>query len=204
MQPLRQALRSWISRDPIKLPPEGRDQQLVYMLDHKYTDASLSLEALKGSDLAKARALARFAKPYGYVVYLADVERMVNGGVDEGYNDHYNDYRGNKYRKWYDGEDEDEDEDEDDEEEEDGGIHAIIDELETETNFRRLVDAHGRLLATDYAFDEDCIIQPDYFGDCEPDEETDYEGYTGNAGASATHWYRPGVSQEALTVARAS
>lgn len=43
--------------------------------------------------------------------------------------------------------------------------------------------------------DENRIVQPDlYESDREPDDE-DFEGYTGNEGASATHWYRDAVSK---------
>ncbi|KAK6385442.1 hypothetical protein LTR65_009136 [Meristemomyces frigidus] len=40
--------------------------ELLYMLEHQYTDASLRLDKLKGPDLAKTKVLKRFADEMGF------------------------------------------------------------------------------------------------------------------------------------------
>ena len=75
-----------------------------------------------------------------------------------------------------------------------GGYHVVEECLEESISLKRLVDLEGHLLAHDIALDEDAIIQEDPF-DREPDKE-DYEGYTGNAGASATQWYHDTVCKK--------
>lgn len=61
-----------------------------------------------------------------------------------------------------------------------------------------MVDLDGHVLGQGITIQEDDDGQEDPF-ERDPDDE-DYEGYTGNAGASATHWYRDTVSERHLKV----
>ncbi|KAK5123057.1 hypothetical protein LTR85_003253 [Meristemomyces frigidus] len=54
---------------------EGSEDPAIYMLEHKYTDASVHLRTLKGADLARAQAIQHFAHDQGLVLYLASMER---------------------------------------------------------------------------------------------------------------------------------
>lgn len=55
---------------------------LVYLLEHKYTEANLKLSALKKNDLARAQCLQGLSRELDLVCYLATVERMVDGDCD--------------------------------------------------------------------------------------------------------------------------
>jgi hypothetical protein len=57
--------------------------KMIYLLDYKYTDASLRLDALKGCDLEKAQRLFSVCGEYGFTLYLASMERKVCGTADD-------------------------------------------------------------------------------------------------------------------------
>ncbi|TIA52683.1 hypothetical protein D6C79_01885 [Aureobasidium pullulans] len=92
----------------------GETDKMIYQLDHKYTDASIRLNSLKGGRSTESTALTR------------------------------------------------------------------------------VVDTDGNVIATDLDIEEDDIVQPDPYEDRDPDEDS-YEGWTGNAGATSTHWYKDSV-----------
>lgn len=153
------------------------------MLEHKYTDASLGLQGLKGADLAKVQALQHFAETRDMVVYLASMEKEITGAADEPYGGYGRRRRGYQAYGY----------DDDESDEDDGGHHEITDEIDSSLTLKRVVDIHGHEVVTDVDVSEDEILQEDPFDDREPTDES-YEGYTGNAGATATHWYRDAVS----------
>ncbi|KAI4233146.1 MAG: hypothetical protein LQ349_004580, partial [Xanthoria aureola] len=66
--------------------------------------------------------------------------------------------------------------------------HELAEVYDNSLRLRTFCRANGQLLARDIDIEGENIIQDDAF-DRAPDKE-DYEGYTGNAGASATHIYR--------------
>jgi hypothetical protein len=174
---LRSALQLWQRKlddddddDQDNPPPE----QLLYLLDHKYTDASLKLNALKGVDMLKARILQRICPEENFYFCLASLERMVNGSVE--------DVWGGRYSDGYDSE-------------ANGGgddFHHMFDKHETTLKLTKVVNLAGRAIGEEIDIEEDDIIQDEPFEDREPDDE-DFEGYTGNEGAFATHWYRDTV-----------
>lgn len=178
---LRNIFASWRT---LRLPHPGGVDKAIYMLRHQYTDASISVAALKHSDSAKAQRLLAACEDGAFSVYLASLKRTVVGSVeDDGYNgygfhDYYND-------------DSEEEEDDDD-----GGPmgdpHHILEIIEDELVLERIVDINGNEILRDVSIDMDDIIQPDPFDGREPDDQ-DYEGYTGNEGATTTHWYRDTV-----------
>ncbi|KAH9810911.1 2OG-Fe(II) oxygenase superfamily [Teratosphaeria destructans] len=143
---LGQALASWSAL----LTAENQIQSAIYMLEHRYTDASLRIDTLKGPDLAKAKAVQHFAAQNGLVLYLASMEKYI----------------------LYDGDEED--------------------ELDSSLKLDRLVDVGGRKFAGGISIDEEEIISCDPYDGRDPTEQT-HEDYTGNAGATSTHWYRDTV-----------
>ena len=54
---LRDALRSWVSADPVARRAVGQHGELIHLLEHKYTDSNLSFANLKRTDRAKIAAL---------------------------------------------------------------------------------------------------------------------------------------------------
>ncbi|RYP55025.1 hypothetical protein DL768_000341 [Monosporascus sp. mg162] len=192
---LRPALESWL-RD-VKT---GRRKAtpLYYVLSHKYTEANISLQALKTTDRVRVQALRAACSELDFDLFLTTLEKTQTGNVEEEYG--YGRY--DKYSRYDDYYDEDEDEEDSDSD----VYHAIEDILETDYCSKGIFDLEGNKVASSIPFDEDDIIQEDAFGD-EPDGE-DYEGYMGNwvsnadmvlsylqelthnQGPQATHWYR--------------
>ena len=134
---------------------------LVYLLDHKYTDAHLRLSALKGLDKTKAEYLQATHVEASVCLYLANMEYSKSGAAEEDYSSTF---------------------------------HELEDIFEENMMFRRMVDLDGHLLAQDIQIDESNVVQGEPF-ERDPDNE-DYEGYTGNVGASATHWFRDTASRK--------
>lgn len=179
---------------------DGDTNYLYYLLDHTYTESNLSLNALKGADLYQMQCLKDACDKLNVSLFFGLLEKEVQGGCDESYEheDPYCDY--------YDDDPDDEDEDEDADyynggrgidrgEEEDYDWHPFVDIIETEISIKRLVAADGRTVRQNLKLDEgeleERLIQDveDPFKKAER-EETDYSGFTGNEGVSATHWYR--------------
>ena len=163
-------LKSW-SR-AIESSDSMMSDHLVYQLEHQYTIANLSFQSLKGLDRIRAEHIKETSAAANVCFYLASMQHEKSGEVEDGGYDHYSrqDYGSS------------------------GGYHVIEECLEEKISLKRLVDLEGHLLAKNIALDEDAIIQEDPF-DREPDKE-DYEGYTGNAGASATQWYHDTVCKK--------
>ncbi|KAL9580360.1 MAG: hypothetical protein Q9212_004541 [Teloschistes hypoglaucus] len=144
---------------------------LLYQLEHEYTEESLKTNALKGLDKLKADCLNDVCSQNDVGCYLASCEKMESGGcAGDGYNR-------------YDGYDDDEEEEDDD----DDGPHFIEDVLDSSLQIKRLVDLDGDLVGRDIDVNEEDFIQDEPFAR-EPDHE-DYEGYMGNSGQDATHFY---------------
>lgn len=156
--------------DPDEIP-----QTKAYMLEHHYTEASLSFNSLKGKDLQIATYLKEAAAETYVYFCLANVERTVVGGCDD-YDSRYRGYRG-----YY------------DEEESDEEFHTIEDVIEQDISLLYVAGLDGSEIGRDMPFGEDHLIQKDIFDDLSPDDE-DFEGHTGNEGATATHFYRRTVA----------
>jgi hypothetical protein len=139
---------------------------LIYLLDHRYTEASLSLDRLKGVDSARVQRVAVLAEKHNFKCYLATVEKVVSGGVDED---------AGRF----------------------SGPHTIFDTSESSLELKTVVDLDGKVVLADVPVEEEDFVQKQPFNR-KPDEE-DYEGYTGNEGAYATHWYRSTVRRSVVT-----
>jgi hypothetical protein len=164
-------------------------KQAIYLLEHKYTQSALNINSLKGADRLRAKELLSICDDYGYTLFLASLEREVMGQADE--NDHSHDFSENE-------DDEEEEEEEDRNEEDDNSsqyagdsYHRIWDVCDESTTLTRVVDAEGHEVFKDIPIDEKDIVQVRPFK--QKPNKSDYEGYTGNEGATATHWYKDTV-----------
>ncbi|POR35594.1 Uncharacterized protein TPAR_04224 [Tolypocladium paradoxum] len=164
---LRHTLRRWLAEGGA-----SRKRKCIYhVLDHDYTEANVSLRGLKTRDLAQVQVLQDMSSELPVEIFLALLEKEEMGSCEH---DHW----GSRYsrRGAY------------DDEEDESGFHALEDVLESSYKVKTLVDLEGRLVTQDLRLDEDDILQEDCFEDLEAEEE--YEGYMGNSGPTATHWYR--------------
>lgn len=166
---------------------------LAYMIDHKYTDANLRLDHLKGKDAFLTRYLQATCQDQAFRFSLANVEHTKSGGCEDTY-DPYDHYGGRHGYDWenYNDDDEASTSDGDGDSGSSGSALDTYHELEelydTSLRLRTFYRANGQLLAKGIPIKEMNIVQEDPF-DRAPDSE-DYEGFTGNAGASAAHTYR--------------
>ena len=175
--PLRAALETWSCCSTFDNPKEDSENELIYMLDHQYTDASLSYANLKTSDRARAGALSRFARLFNYNVFLASLESSMYGNCEIEYP---------SSERYVSDEDEPSEGDEKD-------FHYIEEELGRDFKLRRVVDLNGTLLVQGINTLEDSILQNPSLEERSPEDE-DYEGYTG----IATHWYRDSVGKHSI------
>lgn len=155
---LRQALESWSH----EVKTGRREAEpLYYVLEHKYTEANISLKHLKTIDQARVQCLQMLCSELDFDLFLTTLEKKDIGTAEGGYGyDKYDDY--------YDEDDEEEDDDED-------GHHDIEDIIDTEYTAKFIFDLAGNKIVSSVEFGEDDVIQEDAFGD-EPDKE-EYEGY---------------------------
>ncbi|KAK5016330.1 hypothetical protein LTR60_002081 [Cryomyces antarcticus] len=156
---LKDVLRSWHQS---AVHTDHAPRKLIYILEHKYSDASLEYDQLKGKDQLRAKTLKNVGAEMGFDVFLASLEREVIGGAEE--DSPYGGY---------------------------GDFHKIVEEAEEMLKLDRVVSFDGSEIQRDVDIDESDIVQVNPF-DRDPDEE-DYEGWTGNEGCNATHWYRDTV-----------
>lgn len=147
--------------------------KLIYPLEHAYTPAKLSFDALKGADAAVAGVLVGAAEQAGCDLHLALVSIWESGDAEYlGY------YGRRRYRSV------------DDEEEEDPAdfsVGDVYDRKLTLSDWRR-PDAKPANLG-DFPFVEEELCPPDAFEGLKPDEQHFSEA-TGNEGASFERTYR--------------
>ena len=145
------------------------------MLSHKYTEANLKMEHLKGKDRSKAQCLLQACQKQGYSLFLANIEQEVFGICDEdedGYGYGYG-YGGGGYSRSI---------------HEDDDIHSMCDEESRNLTLKLIVRPDGSVRARELPLEEENILQPSPF-DRRPDAE-DYSGCTGNEGVTTTYFYR--------------
>ncbi|KAF2087833.1 hypothetical protein K490DRAFT_65113 [Saccharata proteae CBS 121410] len=190
---LRQNYRNLrAAMNQVKLP----DNIGLIPLEHQHTDASLSFDSLRGKDLVKARALKEVCEQTGFSVYLANVEKRIDGEA-ELEDDDWREYDDDGYPRevW-------------------GGSHAMSDvaDLREALELTTVIDLDnnrvganvmvgdyevpGCSLVTDYNHRYGSNVEVDRyflggapFKDRKPDAE-DFAGITGNEGAPLTHTYR--------------
>jgi hypothetical protein len=187
---VQKALSAWLdSRDGDS--GDGDTDHLYSLLDHTYTEANLSLSALKGADVYRMQYLKEACDKQNVSLFFGLLEKEVQGGCEDVYDDPY--YR---RRGWgYDDDDDDDEEDEDgdsftsgrdiDGDEEDEDWHPFVDIIDTQITIKRLITADGHTVRQDLILSEgeleERLIQHHVnpFQKAER-EETDYSGFTGN------------------------
>ncbi|KAF4965850.1 hypothetical protein FSARC_6370 [Fusarium sarcochroum] len=173
MRPLRHCLRRWLAQDK-----QLRKNKYVYhVLDHEYTEANVSFRALKGQDLIRVSALRKICKELPVSVFIALLEKKEMGGVE------MDPWLKGRRRHWYD--------DDDDYDEDNEGYHELTDIFERSFSIKIVRDFLGRAFTNTLKLVEDDFLDGDVFEDIQAEEE--YEGYMGNSGPTATHWYRVGT-----------
>ncbi|OAV95941.1 hypothetical protein PTTG_26514 [Puccinia triticina 1-1 BBBD Race 1] len=182
-EPLKNALQRWL-RD---LSNNNAPSHLYHTLDHEYTEASVSLNALKAKDSARVHALQQLTRELPFEIFLVLLEKELNGGVEFTGPEHRRGYRGwgCVEEDYY---SDSNDTDEEDEREE-TGHHKMTDIFDTEYTVLSLCTLDGATLASEFPFDTGCCLVADPFESAKIDQE-EYEPYMGNSGPSATHWYR--------------
>ncbi|KAF5659957.1 hypothetical protein FHETE_9239 [Fusarium heterosporum] len=169
---IRHSIRRWLAQDVA-----SRDNQYVYyVLDHEYTEANTSYRSLKAVDLARVSALQQACNGLPVTLFLSLLEKEEMGEVEFDVGDLQYNYRGAM------GEYDDES---------DGSYHHIAEVLQTTYRLKTVRDLEGNVVAGTMGIQEDDMLEPYIFDDMVGEEE--YEGYMGNSGPSATHWYRLGA-----------
>jgi hypothetical protein len=183
-QQLNSGVKRWTKPDLFGVGPR---KGLVYVLDHEYTEASLSFDALKGADLIKATALRNVCETHDVCLFLATLERRVeNSIVDDDVWGYGYGHRGGYY---------------DDEQcgcgesdcgdccdgEVGGDADSVIEQISDEYILQKLVDPDGEAVAKDLRVEKEQILPPLTFADRDADDED--RQYTGNEGATSTLFY---------------
>jgi predicted 2-oxoglutarate/Fe(II)-dependent dioxygenase YbiX len=162
-------LRKWTRG--LRSPDGGEPQKLIYPLEHAYTSAELSFQALKGADDGIARVVAVAAPRAGCDVHLALVSIEEDGSAE------HTSYSGSR-RGWSRYEDEDDNE-----------FEVIeVDNRKVSASDWRRPDGEPSPL-TVIPVEDDEVSPPAAFEGLDPDEQHFHEA-TGNEGASFERTYR--------------
>jgi hypothetical protein len=172
-------LRQWKSEPPGASDADDAPStsRLAVLLDHHYTQAGLTRDALKGVDRARADVLFAAAREAGCDAALALVTYWEYGSAEPSGDYGY----GYGRRRRYDWDDDDADLAD--------GEHVmgeVVDKSLTAGHFSdadRIPMAYGQI-----PLDEDDVVSKQPLNAGEPDKE-DFEGYTGNAGMTLERWY---------------
>lgn len=192
---LHEVLEDWIAQ-------EDRDwSHAYYRLDHEYTQANISLNALKGRDLASVHLLQEISKTLDVEIFLALITKSEMGSCE---------YQGSHGRRSYYDDDYGQDEDYYGRSE---ALHDLEEIFDTSYEITSLVDLDGCQVVKNMPFEMDNVLQEKCFDEVDPEEA--YEGYQGNSvrfllpglagrtklifistlqGPTATHWYRVAAS----------
>ncbi|KAH6637321.1 hypothetical protein F5144DRAFT_487807 [Chaetomium tenue] len=178
---LQQSLASWLEHlaQDDRGGAAGKDvPHLYYLMEHEYTEASIALRGLKTTDFGRVQCLRDLSTSLDFDVFLAVLEKREEGGIEQEWQDgrcYYGDDAGDGL-DW----------------------HELDCVYETSISIKKLVDLDGYLIRSRMNIDEkdletNLIPTGDPFEGVE-DRKEEYEGYTGNTGPSATHFYRTTVS----------
>ncbi|HWE03486.1 MAG TPA: 2OG-Fe(II) oxygenase [Tepidisphaeraceae bacterium] len=166
-------LQQWKDDSPQTKAREEKSvpSKLAILLDHEYTEAGLTSDALKGVDRAKADALFEAARVAGCDASLALVTYWETGSAESSRG-----YRRRGYGRYGDEYDEE-------------GDHEMGEVYDRSLTAKNFSDADGKPLAFgEIPLDESQIVSQVPLSEGEPDEE-EFEGYTGNAGMTLERWY---------------
>ncbi|KAA1073743.1 hypothetical protein PGT21_024118 [Puccinia graminis f. sp. tritici] len=166
--PLRKMLGSWLEDLAAN---SSTPSYLYHTLEHSYTEASISLKALKARDFARVQALQDLANELPFQIYLALVEKMEQGETEVPFP---------RKRPRFES---------DETEDEDADYHFFEVVLNEKHQVKSLHKLDGRIVARDYHLDIENFVEDDPF-ECVDGTEDHYEPYQGNWGPSAIHWFR--------------
>lgn len=163
---------------------EAPPRKLVYLLEHHYTQAGLSLAALKGRDAALARVLIAAARLSGCAAHLGIVHIEESGWAEyTGYGDSYD-----RSRSRY-GRDSEDDESEDDYQDSDDSEYEVGEVCDGRRFIDQWRDADDRPAAFGEIPLDDHEVLPPGALDGEEADETHFSEATGNAGAEFERTY---------------
>lgn len=173
-------LSSWERESGGKNPAPTK---LAVMLEHRYTQSGLSINKLKGVDLAKAKCLLDAAEKADCDAYLALVTLWQSGSAESGYDDYgYGSRRLYSYT-------EDEDDEGDDTEPDCNSGYTMGELYDYSLTANHWSNRQGKKVSFGKArLQENEMVPPDALTETEPTRE-DFEGYTGNAGMTLERWY---------------
>lgn len=140
------------------------------MLDHQYTAAELSFARLKGVDRARVAELRKASEQCGVRLYLASIEKTKLCSIDDFYDGYGYGRRLSRHQ------------------------HTTCDVFSATFCLQKLVGYDDKVVAeyVDLGDLDDTMSVPEDAFDRDPDEDAS-QGYTGNEGASVTHFYRQTV-----------
>ena len=141
-------------------------EKLVYILEHEYSEANICLDNLKGKDQLRTRNLLEACQDQGFCLYFAHFEYTLSGSVDE-YEDNSNWGYGRNSADY----------------------HELIDETDAEWRLQTIYQYNGKQIAAEITLEEEDLLEGTDFTGIEPDDE-ECDGWTGNEGCTATHFYR--------------
>lgn len=156
--------------------PARPPKRLVYLLDHEYTQKSLSWDQLKNGDRPRAHALREVAGKLDGEVFLALAEVHESWSCeDDGYGSRYR--RG---RRGY---------HEEPARERDAGEYELIELIDSGVELVHWIDADGKASAgapLHLSEHELCFTRPS--SEMDP-FKSEHEGYMGNYGNTVDRWY---------------
>jgi predicted 2-oxoglutarate/Fe(II)-dependent dioxygenase YbiX len=165
-------LRRWAEDEDEDQAEEAAPQKLIYLLEHAYTPASLSFEALKGTDAARAATLLAAARAAECDLYLALLSIEESGSAE--HTGAYRSYRRGRR----------DDDDEDDEFE----VIEVCNSSETLSDWRGPDGDDPGLGLLPFDPEEE-MSPPDALEELVPDD-VNFTEATGNEGASFERSYR--------------
>ena len=166
-QNLDKVLAFWSKQDrEIDSHSDHVPEKLVYILEHEYSEANICLDHLKGKDQLRTRYLLEACRDQDFCLYLAHFEYSLSGSIDEDEDGPNWGYGGNRV-----------------------DYHEFIDEFGASWKLQTIFQYNGKRIAEDIDLEEEDLLKNVDFTDIEPDDE-DCDGYTGNEGCTATHFYR--------------
>jgi hypothetical protein len=151
-------------------------QFFVYPLEHTYTDASICASQLKGTDIQRVQCLTYLQEELGLKLCLASLQKSVLGDCD--------DWIG-ACNQW--------DRDRNGYDPADDFPHRITEEIETTLELAEIFDLKGKVIAGDVQVDEEENLVKSYFHDERDPDDEEFEGNTGNEGATTKHWYKVSI-----------
>jgi predicted 2-oxoglutarate/Fe(II)-dependent dioxygenase YbiX len=151
-------------------------QKLAVTLDHRYSQAGLSIDTLKGVDRARAEVLFEAARQADCEANLALVTLWQSGSAEDGYGD----YSYGRHSHWSDDEEDYGDT---------GTPHEMGEIYDSSLTADHWSDRQGKKVQFgEVPVDEDEIVAAAPLVEDEPSAE-DFEGYTGNEGMTLERWY---------------